>query len=127
VADVLHTVIWFELWVTDVERAKAFYGELFGWTFRPMAEYHRDYWLVDAGDGKGTIGALWPTDVEPTDAGSVVYVAVADLTETIGTAQRLGGSLVREPTDVGDGTSFAMIHDPNGVLLGLWARHRVAN
>ena len=24
----LHTVIWFELWVTAVERAKAFYGEL---------------------------------------------------------------------------------------------------
>ena len=45
-------VIWFELWVTDVERAKAFDGELFGWTLRLMAEYHPDYWLVDAGEGR---------------------------------------------------------------------------
>jgi uncharacterized protein len=127
VTDVIHTVVWFELWVTDVERAKAFYGGLFGWTFQPMADYHPDYWLIDAGDGRGTIGALWPTDVEPADAGSVVYVAVTDLAETIGRAQRLGGGLVREPTDVGDGTSFALIHDLNGVLLGLWARQRVAS
>ena len=55
----LHTVIWFELWVTDVERAKAFHGELFGWTLRPMAEYHPDYRHVDAGQRPGTISAPW--------------------------------------------------------------------
>ena len=53
----LHTVIWFELWVTDVERAKAFHGELFGWTLRPMAEYH-----VHAGQRPGTIRAPWVSD-----------------------------------------------------------------
>jgi uncharacterized protein len=122
VSNVLHTAIWFEFWVTDVERAKVFYGELFGWTFQPMAEYHPDYWLVDAGEGRGTIGALWPTDVAPTDSGAVVYVAVADLRETLARAEQLGGTLLREPTDVGDGTSFALVRDPTGTLLGLWAK-----
>ena len=73
----MHTAIWFEFWVTDVERAKAFYGELFGWTFRPMTEYHPDYWLVDAGEDRGTIGALWPTDVAPTDSGAIVSLPSA--------------------------------------------------
>jgi uncharacterized protein len=122
VSNVLHTAIWFEFWVTDVERAKVFYGELFGWTFRPMPEYHLDYWLVDAGEGRGTIGALWPTDVAPTDSGAVVYIAVTDLRETLARAEQLGGTLVREPTDVGDGTSFALVRDPTGTLLGLWAK-----
>jgi predicted enzyme related to lactoylglutathione lyase len=99
-----------------------FYGELFGWTFRPMPEYHLDYWLVDAGEGRGTIGALWPTDVAPTDSGAVVYIAVTDLRETLARAEQLGGTLVREPTDVGDGTSFVLVRDPTGTLLGLWAK-----
>ena len=119
-SNVLHTVIWFEFWVTDVDRAKAFYGELFDWSFRPMVEYHPEYWLVDAGEDRGTIGALWPTDVTPTDSGTVVYIAVSDLLDTIARAQRLGGTLVRAPTDVGDGTRFGWIRDPTGTLLGLW-------
>ncbi len=117
----LHTAIWFELWITDVDEAKTFYGKLFGWTFTPLTEYHPDYWLIDAGEGRGTVGALWPTDAAPSDSGAVVYFAVADLRETIGAAERLGGSLVREPTDIGDGTSFAWIRDPGGNLLGLWS------
>ena len=126
VTDVLHTVIWFELWVTDIKRAKTFYGELFGWTFRAMAEYDPDYWLIDAGELRGTIGALWPTDVEPTDSGAVVYVAVTDLPDVVARAVHLGGTLVREPTEVGDGSSFALIRDPGGLLLGLWARDGIA-
>jgi predicted enzyme related to lactoylglutathione lyase len=92
VSNVLHTAICFEFWVTDVERAKAFYGELFGWTFRPMAEYHPDYWLVDAGEDRGTIGALRPTDVAPTDSGAIVYIAVSDLPDAIARAEHLGGT-----------------------------------
>jgi uncharacterized protein len=126
VTNVVHTVIWFELWVSDVERVKAFYGELFGWTFRAMAEYDPAYWLIDAGGGRGTIGALWQTDVEPTDSGAVVYIAVTDLRDAIARAEHLGGTPVREPTDVGDGTSFARIRDPDGFLLGLWARDGIA-
>jgi predicted enzyme related to lactoylglutathione lyase len=122
VINVLHTAIWFEFRVTDVERAKILHGELFGWTLRPMAEYHPDYWLVDAGEGRGTIGALWPTDVTPTDSGAVVYIAGTDLRETLARTEQLDGTLVREPTDVGDGTSFALVRDPTGTLLGLWAK-----
>ena len=54
-----------------------------------------------------------------------MYVAVTNLAETIAAARRLGGSLVKEPTDVGDETSFALVHDPSGVLIGLWARGSV--
>lgn len=32
-------IVWFELPVADVERAKAFYGEMFGWRFERFSEF----------------------------------------------------------------------------------------
>ena len=124
-SNVLHTVIWFEFWVTDVDRARAFYGELFDWTFRPMVEYHPQCWLVDAGEDRGHHRSAVADRRPPTDSGAVVYIAVSDLRDAIARAERLGCTLVREPTDVGDGTRFAWIRDPTGTLLGLWANEFV--
>jgi predicted enzyme related to lactoylglutathione lyase len=86
-----------------------------------MAEYDPQYWLIDAGEGRGTIGALWPSDARPSDAGAVVYVAVASLDASVTRAREIGASLVRKPTSIPDGTSFALIRDSCGTLLGLWS------
>ena len=32
-------MIWFEIWVDDLQRAREFYADLFGWTFEPFTEY----------------------------------------------------------------------------------------
>jgi predicted enzyme related to lactoylglutathione lyase len=33
------TAIWFEIGVSDLERAKAFYGGMFGWGYAPLSDY----------------------------------------------------------------------------------------
>ena len=42
------SIVWFEIPADDVERAKSFYGELFGWKIErfpgPM-----EYWHIDTG------------------------------------------------------------------------------
>jgi uncharacterized protein len=116
-----HPVVWFELWVPDVELARTFYGELFGWTFRAMADYDPQYWLIDSGGGVG--GALLPGDAlaGAARAGTVVYVSVADLTAAMERCVALGGSVERPVTAIGDGSNFAIIRDPSGTRLGLWS------
>jgi len=51
----------FEIQVDDVERAKAFYGAVFGWTFQDWSQHSdTEYWgvITGAGDGPGIDGGL---------------------------------------------------------------------
>lgn len=117
-----HQVVWFELWVPDVERARQFYGALFGWTFRSMPEYDAQYWLIEGSGGVG--GAILPGDgpVPGLRTGTVVYLAVSDLTEATDRCVALGGSVEQGVTAIGDGTYFTLVRDPFGTRLGLWSR-----
>lgn len=119
------TVIWFEIWVSDMERAKAFYSGLFGWEFSPLSEYDAqgNYQEIKAGDAAGVNGALvlQPGRQRPDARGSVLYVHVADLDEAAGKAVALGGRLVQKQTPIGtDMGSFVLVSDTEGNDLGLW-------
>jgi uncharacterized protein len=113
------SVVWFELWVADVERSKRWYGDLFGWAFVPMSEYADDYWQIDGIHGVG--GALVPGRPGASAGGAVVYFEVVDLEETIGRVVRLGGSVEKERTAIGLASGwFAIVQDPDGLRIGLW-------
>jgi uncharacterized protein len=119
------TVIWFEIWVSDMERARAFYSGLFGWKFSPLSEYDAEgnYQEIDAGAEAGVNGALvlQPGRERPGGRGSVLYVHVADLEEAAAKAVALGGRLVRERTPIAAGMgSFVLVADTEGNDLGLW-------
>jgi uncharacterized protein len=114
------SVVWFELWVPDVELAKQFYGRMFGWTFTAMTEYDAQYWLVKS--GSGLAGAILPGDAANVlgRVGTAVYVAVEDLGSAVERCLELGGAVEQGATDIGDGTRFALIRDPFGIRVGLW-------
>lgn len=121
----LGTVVWFELWVRDPERAKAFYGELFGWSFRPFEGYDpENYWLIDAGEAAAANGALvrHPDAASRPVRGTVVYVQVADLDAAVARVIDLGGT-VTAPVRVitASAGSFAMVADAEGNEIGIWA------
>jgi len=64
-------VIHFEIHVNDMERAKKFYGEVFGWLFQDWSEYAgMPYWGAVTGDEKepGINGALMQRQSAPPDA-----------------------------------------------------------
>ena len=44
-----HMIVHFEIPADDVERAQAFYTQLFGWQFSNPPGYD-DYWAVDVGE-----------------------------------------------------------------------------
>ncbi len=104
----------------DLERAKAFYGAVFGWEFRDM-EGFENYALYTAGPGElgGGIGLRGKT------AGDVVrnYIAVDSVDDAVAAATASGGTLVTPKTDIGVGW-YAAVLDPEGNELGLYRSKR---
>jgi hypothetical protein len=118
------TVIWFEIWVRDPERAKAFYGALFGWSFAPFEGYDPDnYWLIDAGEGAAVNGAVvrQPDSSTRPTRGSLVYVHVPDLSRAIATVIASGGQVTMPARRIAETAgSFAVVADFEGNEVGLW-------
>jgi predicted enzyme related to lactoylglutathione lyase len=122
------SVIWFEIWVSDLDRAEAFYGPLMGWTFRPFEEYDpENYHLVSMPtDALGGALVRIRSSARPAVGDgprTVVYAAVHDLNVAVAQARTLGAAIVQEPCEIGsvDGW-FAMVEDPDGNRLGLWSQ-----
>jgi predicted enzyme related to lactoylglutathione lyase len=119
------TVIWFEIWVRDLDRAKAFYTALFGWRYEALAGYDADrYWEIVPGESAGVNGALVHDPARPAAAAgrsTLVYVHVDDLDAAVERAVAAGGTLVQGRKKITETAgSFALVADPEGNELGLW-------
>ncbi|NYF23650.1 VOC family protein [Sporosarcina sp. JAI121] len=65
-------LIHFEIHVDDMERAKKFYGEVFGWSFQDWSDFAgMPYFGATTGDENelGINGALMPRQSTPPEAG----------------------------------------------------------
>lgn len=68
-------LIHFEIHVSDMERAKKFYGEVFGWTFQDWSDYAgMPYFGAVTGDEKelGINGALMQRKGNPPEANAAM-------------------------------------------------------
>lgn len=107
---------WNELATRDVERARDFYGSLFGWDFTEHPEAMSKYYIVRQGDEMA--GGLMEMTAEWGDmpSGWTVYVAVADADATVDRVTAAGGSLLVPPFDISVGR-MAVLRDPQGALF----------
>jgi len=114
-------VAFFEVTSPDHQRLQRFYADLFDWQVQVDPELG-GYALVDTGAGDGAIGGgIGPTETEG-DAGVRIYVGVDDLDSYLNRVEELGGTRLVPPTDLPGGYGrFAMISDPDGNPVGLWA------
>jgi uncharacterized protein len=109
-------VTWFEVHSPDTARAKAFYGEVFGWTFSDAAP---DYALVGMGDKAPIGGGVAPLiDGQPPMA--IICVQVADVAATCTKVSEQGGKVLTPPEKMPDGLTFAYVADPDFGVLGVW-------
>ncbi len=114
-------VAFFEVVSAEPERAQKFYGELFGWEIVAPPEMG-GYALVDTGAGDGAVsGGIGPSQ-GPGDAGVKIYMRVDDLDAYLARAEELGGTRLVPPMDLpGDYGRIAILADPDGNPVGLWA------
>jgi uncharacterized protein len=107
---------WFEIGVADTQRARSFYGSLFGWTFEP----------VPPGDGSVVATAGLPGGLHGDDAGASPYVffAVDDLAAALAQVRELGGEADELEVNTDEAQvqafgRFALCRDDQGSPFGL--------
>jgi uncharacterized protein len=117
------TPCWVDLFTSDVEKSKTFYGRLFGWEFTDPGEEYGGYVEATA-DGREVAGLMQkPESSSSPDAWST-YLAADDVAATVRTAVERGAQVIAEPMAVGDLGSLAVVIDPAGALIGFWQAGR---
>jgi len=107
---------WVELATNDTAAAKAFYGELFGWTYDEMPMDVTPYIIAKVANG--TTGAMYENKKVPPHW--LGYVNVANADDVTAKAKSLGAKIDAEPFDVGNVGRMALITDPEGATFAIW-------
>lgn len=112
-------VAMFEIVSPHYERAREFYTTLFDWSLQPVDD---TYALIDTGAGEAALPGGIGAAAGESDGGVKVYLSVDDLDAYLAKAAALGGTTLVPPTTLpGDYGSFAIVADPDGNAVGLWA------
>ncbi len=108
---------WSELNTRDVEGAKAFYGDVFGWGLETedLGEGRGSYTTIMLGGGPvgGVLDMNERGVPEEVPAHWQVYFVVEDIDAAVEQAKAGGGGVMVEPFDVPVGR-IAILHDPHG-------------
>ncbi|HEV2891777.1 MAG TPA: VOC family protein [Frankiaceae bacterium] len=121
VQDEAGALTWVELTTTDVEGAKRFYGEVFGWGEEtseaggpmPYTEFKQG--------GRSVAGMMAKSPDMPADVPPywMPYFQPADIDKLVGEAAALGATVMVPPSPIPGGT-FAILRDPQGAAFGLF-------
>ena len=115
-----HTCVWFEIPVTDLDRARAFYGAVLKRELtredggpNPMAAF-------SSMSDPGVSGHLYPGKPAPAGTGPTIHLAAPDgLEATAARVREAGGTVVSEPIAIPSG-SFFYATDPDGNSIGFF-------
>jgi predicted enzyme related to lactoylglutathione lyase len=110
---------WIDLYSSDTDKAREFYGQLFGWKADPPQEEFGGYFTFSK-DGK-YIGGCMKNDGQAgyPDAWGV-HLMTGDVEATAAAVTANGGAVEMGPMVVGENGSSAMIKDPGGAIVGAW-------
>ena len=112
------SIVWFEIPADNVERARAFYGALFGWKIEKFPGM-MDYWHIDTGGSNDSPdgGMLKRKGPEHTITN---YVHVASANQGAAKVVKLGGKICMSRTAVPQMGYFVVCQDTEGNMFALW-------
>jgi predicted enzyme related to lactoylglutathione lyase len=110
------TLSWFGLNTMDVEGARAFYAQVFGWTAAVPPAGGAAAHLTFVG-GVAQFGGI--TRSSEGAVGWTLHFGVDDVDSAAVRAVALGGTVVSEPTEVPGVGRVAVLKDPTGVTFAL--------
>jgi hypothetical protein len=109
---------WVDLMSSDTDRARSFYGELFGWKADEPDEEFGGYANFSL-DGHMVAGLMATQDPSMPDVWSV-YLAVEDAEATVRDVETRGLPVMVPAMPVGDLGTMAVVGDPTGAVVGMW-------
>jgi predicted enzyme related to lactoylglutathione lyase len=117
-SDMANPVVWWEIQVDDVDKARAFYSELFGWSFEsPMGPTYAIV-LVD-GDMVGALSSM-VAGTTSTSRTTRIYLGTDDMDGVLAKVEPNGGKILEGRTLITEEFGwYATFADPSGVTVGL--------
>ena len=115
------SIVWFEIPADNVERAKSFYGKLFGWKITPMPGATKPYWIIETGGAADTPDGGMMERQHP-DHGITNYVSVSSVTEAAAKVEKLGGKICMQKTAVPQMGYFVVCQDTENNTFAVWER-----
>ena len=112
-------VNYFEIGTPDPIATRAFFGDVYGWTFGPSEP--GGYGMVNSEAGEFT-GGLWDTTPLGGAQWAIFYIEVADIQATLDAASAHGANIAMPLVDNGT-IQFAHLTDPTGNRFGVWQRN----
>jgi uncharacterized protein len=117
-------IIWFEIPADNPDRAKAFYGGLFGWKIN-LFPGMTDYWHIDTGGSDDSPDGGLMARKHP---GHLItnYVNVPSVTRFMAKVEKLGGKICMPKTAVPQMGYFAICEDTEKNVFGIWEHNKKA-
>ncbi|CAN0464208.1 unnamed protein product [Laminaria digitata] len=117
-SDIQGKFVWHEFVSQDVEGAKAFYGEVFGWDIvtQDVGEHPYNFIMVD---GKMQGGIVPKRDAAGPNMW-LPYIAVDDVDATLAAAIEAGGEQISPPMDMPNVGRMSVVHDRDGIAICLF-------
>ncbi|HYI96289.1 MAG TPA: VOC family protein [Bryobacteraceae bacterium] len=116
----INTLSWADLSTNNVENAKRFYKDLFGWKVEVGEKDPTGYMHIQNGDVM--IGGIPPSKYR--DPGTppfwMIYFAVTDCDAVTAKAKELGGAVYMPPSTMEDVLRIAILADPQGGVFALF-------
>lgn len=116
-------IVWHDLFTGDRERSMDFYQRVAGWRYETehatdfaWGGGEKDFVLALLGNEAGA-GFAETSPILPN--GWIAYVEVPDVDAATTAAEKLGGTIVRDPFEVPGVGRNALLRDPLGALLGI--------
>jgi predicted enzyme related to lactoylglutathione lyase len=110
--------VWHELMTTDTKSAAGFFTKVIGWKTQGW-DQDPSYTMFTSG-GRPTAGLMTlPADAKAMGAPPnwLTYVGTPDVDATAQQAKSLGGTVLREPSDIPKIGRWALIQDPQGAVF----------
>jgi uncharacterized protein len=110
---------WVDLMTSDPDRARAFYGELFGWTSEDAGPDYGSY-INFSKDGIRVAGGMRNEGSSGMPDVWSVYLATDDAQTTVNDATSNGGQVIVPPMAVGPLGTMAVMTDAGQAAIGTW-------
>jgi len=117
----MSAISWFEIPVTNMDRAVRFYEALAGYALKREDFMGTPHAIFKAeGDDDGVHGALiQDAKRKPASSAGTVYLTTKDIEAALGRALETGGEVIQPKTSIGPMGFIALVQDTEGNLVGL--------
>ena len=117
----VNPVIWFELYVDDMARARAFYETVFEVTLESMGDTGMEYYAFPMqNDQVGAGGALAKMEgMAPGGGGTLIYFHCDDCAVEESRVAGAGGTVIKPKMSIGAYGFMSLVLDTEGNTIGL--------